>query len=1146
MKKYKNILVLLLILLISIFSKSVFAQVNPNFNSDTNNLNLELLQNIIYFQDDLIENGPEVFQKTEAFKQGEPASCFDYYTFGSVDLNFTQDKSTYDLLFPMIINGRITNNNRFPITNLTVRARLVRDTPNPEYLRSEIITVDDFIVAENITLDKNKSFDVLHTYSLPLNTPKGDYQIYFYAYNNDRFNQSGLSFTNDIVGSKISFKVSQNNPQHVYLDQTRISLNGKSHNVMAFMTQHDKDTSVEVSIPLVNPSQKTEDMTVEYVLYKWDSLRKENIVDTRTETVSVPANGEIFLKYNTSRDKISVYFLNIKANNTKQKKDISVYNVETQSNIRFVINSNDFPRINAFGVDNYPIKANQETTLFTCYHNGSDQETLNPISIVTTLYDEKGKVISSTEYDGKLVPDISAIVKKFIPKKDIFNYRVVTEMKDDNGVLLDKIENEYNCKDIDPAQCPLPKNYVWVWIVVGLIAVLSFLIILFKTRKKNNMNKISNKIHKIMMLVFAIASLFCVGEGVEAAVVTSDYIQFITPRFIRHQQEAKTNFIVEAVIQKEVNLVNESNANIGLNSQLETGKILNFNHSPATGGWFTTGGFYDSPPADSNHYVSIYANDRSSLLRWFIGVHLPTEKNKPKLTSSNPSVVECIDDRYCVGKSSGTSSVTVSFPQTVQTDTCTNTNPFNVFVPLNSIQKNSVIGGRINNSLIKGSRTILSGTSTAVIDGKIVRNCLAYTQAGRYVKFPIKPGSRPQAIDNTGYSSLGLFADIFSVLTGDLDSFDRLAYPFDWGSGIKLHYSNLTDRVYTLPNLTYTITVPPRELTAVGPQVITCAPATNVTTNSVTIPWNYSDPNNDPQTSYLVQLNRTAFPNNSSMAQSYSVDFVGSPSTNNGNNTSHAFTGLTPDTTYYYRIATHNGSDSWGPGYKNCGSFTTAPTPPAPVCNCVNRDFVCRNSNDNSIISTETSAGVCQFDTACEVSADAVNTTFRIIPLNPIGNGSGNIEYNRSGNIQLVNKSNSYTYTLPKTNNVQSLVVVVKDLFDNQTVTRSCSINNDPNANPNFDPNAPSIKLEKTPSITLNKGGSCTIDWEIINMPEGVACTLTDKGSIPLVDGISQDEYVATSIQQNKKFTLTCSGGTLSSPVSKSTICRVNPKIIEN
>ncbi len=139
--------------------------------------------------------------------QGTLASCFDYYTFGSIGVDLTQNLNTYQPGEPVMITGVIKNNNKYPVVGMDIRARLVKNIPSPKPMRAEHMILDEFNIADNITLDANGEFQVSYTHLLPLNAPKGQYQLYFYAVEQDRFNLSGLSFTNDIVASRIAFDV---------------------------------------------------------------------------------------------------------------------------------------------------------------------------------------------------------------------------------------------------------------------------------------------------------------------------------------------------------------------------------------------------------------------------------------------------------------------------------------------------------------------------------------------------------------------------------------------------------------------------------------------------------------------------------------------------------------------------------------------------------------------------------------------------------------------------------------------------------------------------------------------------------------------------------------------------------------------------
>jgi hypothetical protein len=600
----------------------------------------------------------------ESFKQGEPASCFDYYDFGGVDVNLSTDTHNYMPGDPVLLRGQIKNNNKYPITNLTVKARLVKNIPNPEYLRSEIITLDDFNIAENITLNAGGSFDVNYSHILPLNSSKGNYQIFFYAYDNDRFNQAGLSFTNDIIASKLNFNVGGSNPQGIYLDQTRITLNDQVHNVMAFMTNHQKDKVIDISLPIVNPSNKDEDMTIIYSLYKWDGLRAENKVDVKTEKIKVPAKGRTQLKYSVSKTDTSVYFLNISADNQDIKKDKSAYDIKTESNIRFTVSDYDFPRVNSFGVNTFPIKKDQEVTLFTCYHNGASQEALAPLNIITTLYDDKNTVIAQTEYAGKIGGDIKAIIKKFTPSKDINNFKIVTTLKDSNGAIIDTIEDNYNCKDLDPTLCSKPntsvgisfmKNIPWLYTLLGLVV---FILLLIFIKNKRRGSKILS-----LFIIFTFISISCVSVGrLEATTRSADYDVNLTP--------GTATYTLTGSFQKDFNFV-KSGVNLVDSSEniINIGDRFTASTLPTTGSWVVVGDANDSPPMDGRYYSKAdkattpglnVTGDRWRYWDWTLGVSNPIELGNIKITSSDPNIVSC-NNSGCLANMAGTATITVSF-----------------------------------------------------------------------------------------------------------------------------------------------------------------------------------------------------------------------------------------------------------------------------------------------------------------------------------------------------------------------------------------------------------------------------------------------------------------------------------------------------
>lgn len=420
----------------------------------------------------------------EFYKKGEPGICTDYYTFGSIDINLAADTKNYQAGDPVLIRGKIKNNNPYPMIGLDIKARLVKDIPEPEYFRSEIITLDDLNIVENVTIPANGEYEVSYSLPLPFNAPSGEYKVFFYAVEQDRFNMSGLSFTNDIVGSYISFSVDGNIPDHVYLDQTKILVGNQEHNVMAFMTQHPKDSDVPVTIPLYNPHNTPIAMRVTYDLYSWDSANPKNKIGSRSEEVIVPAKSETVLKYVIQKTENPVYYLAITAEPSSSDTDKSVHSEKTISNIRLIVQDIAKPRLNFITTNTYPLKKGQESVLATCFHNTSTYQDGSNSKIVTILKDSRGREITRTVFDGIFSSDIQAIISKIKPRKDIYDYTIESTLYDSKGDIVDKVEKKYSCTDISPASCPTKNTLLSTIISAGILVLIIAILVIVKIKRK--------------------------------------------------------------------------------------------------------------------------------------------------------------------------------------------------------------------------------------------------------------------------------------------------------------------------------------------------------------------------------------------------------------------------------------------------------------------------------------------------------------------------------------------------------------------------------------------------------------------------------------------------------------------------------------
>ena len=349
---------------------------------------------------------------------------------------------------------------------------------------------------------------------------------------------------------------------------------------------------------------------------------------------------------------------------------------------------------------------------------------------------------------------------------------------------------------------------------------------------------------------------------------------------------------------------------------------------------------------------------------------------------------------------------------------------------------------------------------------------------------------------------------------------------------------------YELGSIEYQVTVPPDPNL---PHVVACTGISNISKNGGTANWNYYDINRDLQSNYVVQVSTDP-----SFINGIVKSITAPANTNVSAVRNTVLSGLNSNTKYYVRVRAYNSTNGWS-AYSSCGSgFTTATdTTIPPNCFCDKRDQVCSYSNSTS---TQKDAPVCYFSSACTVTSDQNDVTFRVLPINSLGN----VNYQHESTSTDRSRGVTYVYTTPKTSGTQSVNFLLTDTYDNKTSSSMCSIDNPPiDTPPEVTPTStstststPKIVLTKIPSVVLNKGGSCTINWAITNIPEDTICTLSGVGVNPpsnVMPIIQNNGFKKIdTIYVNQKYVLKCAGPSLNPEISKSVICRVNPDISEN
>ena len=211
-----------------------------------------------------------------------------------------------------------------------------------------------------------------------------------------------------------------------------------------------------------------------------------------------------------------------------------------------------------------------------------------------------------------------------------------------------------------------------------------------------------------------------------------------------------------------------------------------------------------------------------------------------------------------------------------------------------------------------------------------------------------------------------------------------------------------------------------------------------------------------------------------------------------------------------------------------------ATTTPQQVCSCNNtRTNTC--TTGGVATTTTLNSPQCAFNSYCSPTTSLDKTFFTFTPINRIGN----VTYTHSPNVSTLKSSPPYTYIYSTTTTPGTPLSLTVNLTDSDgsKSNATCSVENTTALT--------EIIIKKTPAITLNKGGTCTLDWEIINRPTtGMTCTLSGGDITPESLSGNSGKWISPPIYQNTRYTISCSGDTSTTIVSSS-ICRVNPTINE-
>jgi hypothetical protein len=371
-------------------------------------------------------------------------SCFDYYEFGSVQANLTAPVTGTVSGVSIPFSGTIQNNNSYPIVDGALYVKIFKSRGSSNDGNGPDV-VDQFLAKGDIVIPANGSVPVSFSWRVPSYAMSGDYSLATFFLTSRKFNLLGLSFTDDVVGNTVPFKVSGEQTDNISFDKAGVTVDGDSYRFAAFPPRTSSTNPVNVTARVRNTTSESQRVSVSWTVYQWDAQLRENAVQEETKSVTVPAGGSAPISITVTDSDYPVYL----AVGTLSWKD-----TKSIIGVRFVREGVDRTRINFPSITSFPLVQGQENTLFSCLHNSGESSSVPDGRLELVLLDSSDNLIHQYVYSGGVTGAMMGVAESFVPDKDYDFFTLEARLFSGDN-FVDEARLVYDCNNIDPSLCNL-------------------------------------------------------------------------------------------------------------------------------------------------------------------------------------------------------------------------------------------------------------------------------------------------------------------------------------------------------------------------------------------------------------------------------------------------------------------------------------------------------------------------------------------------------------------------------------------------------------------------------------------------------------------------------------------------------------------
>lgn len=608
-----------------------------------------------------------------------PLACFDYYRFGSVQADLQPALAQSVPGSTLTFTGDITNINKYPLLDGKLSVKIFkRDEASFSAIDGNLV-VDQFVVAENITIPAEASKPASFTWKIPQNAEGGEYYAAYFFTTSDRYNLMGLSFTDDVVGNQAPFSITATTDQQpVTLSKIDTTLNGLDHKFVAFPLHFEQGESVTIRTTISNPSDTKKSVPLQWNQYAWDSQNEKNLRHTKTELVTLAAGETKEVSYEVQAQRESVVYVTAVTQDNEAKSIL---------NIRYVRDGIEETRINFPSLTEFPLIKDKQQTLFACAH--STNLPVVPGNILTlTLSDKDGNTIHGYRYEGDITGVMAGFGDTFTPTRN-YNQATLTATLERNGVIVEQVTMTYDCNTINPSSClpepvadvpsvldVLQANMLYIILGFVIISLLSALLVFFFKKRKTPTDTGPRMTVPMSGLFFLLLlpSMFFVQPGeIEAKSVNEPLLALTNMNYGPGNPVKGCNFIDAPFYNGTLTSIiqaynNSTGATIAENETVPAGTVVRFEYDATNNAninWFYAGVAFDSP---NGYWVDEFPTDYAAYYfqPHICGTSIQVFVKRPSITydhTGSSAAMSCNGNgSLCTVTSAGTLATSIPDP----------------------------------------------------------------------------------------------------------------------------------------------------------------------------------------------------------------------------------------------------------------------------------------------------------------------------------------------------------------------------------------------------------------------------------------------------------------------------------------------------